>query len=444
MTTRSWIRRLFARPVTCPARRAPARCRLSLEALEDRLAPAVQLSYGGLGTVLSLRELLSGATPAVTVSEPTPGQLRIDLGTKTFDATSTPQAKGLSYANGAPAASHFATVDISQANDISTLQATLAGDALNLDMIADASGGLGNVVASAGAITVTGLDTSHAGAGSGNVDLRATGALTVAAQARIATGMGTLALEAGVNANGTGSSSGGKLTIADGATVVSDYAGSSAITLRGTTIDIATGADPAVVGAHRVVDSGTPSATLTVGLVPDALAFDDAGNLYVANFGDGTVSRFAPDGSPLPALTGLSMPRALLSDGHNLWVANQFSSAGAGGTVSEFDQNGNLVATTEGVYSAVALAFVNGPDFFYTADPAGNQLGGFLPGDSLFTTFPAAGNQPRALAADANDHLFVANYGDGTVSVFAAGPGTLIGTLTGLNSSFLENLTLGG
>src|SRR5262249_20129030 len=155
-------------------------------------------------------------------------------------------------------------------------------------------------------------------------------------------------------------------------------------------------------------------------LSPDALAIDAAGTLFVANFGDGTVSRFAPDGSPLPPLTGLSMPRALLSDGHNLWVANQFSSAGAGGTVSEFDQNGNLVFTTEGLYSAWALAFVNGPDFFYTADLAGGQIGRFFPSASLFATSPAGGNSPRALAADANQHLFVANYGSGTVSVFSA------------------------
>src|SRR5262245_47293895 len=37
----SWIRQLFARPVTRPIRKAPARCRPALEALEDRALPAV-------------------------------------------------------------------------------------------------------------------------------------------------------------------------------------------------------------------------------------------------------------------------------------------------------------------------------------------------------------------------------------------------------------------
>jgi hypothetical protein len=74
MILRSWIRPLFTRPVTRPIRKAAARCRPALEALEDRLAPVVQLTYGGLGTVLGLKELVAGATPAVTISEPAPNQ----------------------------------------------------------------------------------------------------------------------------------------------------------------------------------------------------------------------------------------------------------------------------------------------------------------------------------------------------------------------------------
>ena len=189
-----------------PIRKAPPRCRPALEALEGRLAPAVQLTYGGLGATLGLRELVSGATPAVTISEPTPDLLRIDLGLQTFDATSTATATGLTYQNGTPGASHFATLDVSQANNVPTLQAILSGDALTLGVIANPSGGLGNVAASAGTITVTGLDTSHAGAGNGNIDLTAAGALTVARTALLETGAGTISLAADVSADGTASS----------------------------------------------------------------------------------------------------------------------------------------------------------------------------------------------------------------------------------------------
>ena len=40
MTTRSWLRTLFAHPVTRLIRKAPARCRPAIEALEDRTAPS--------------------------------------------------------------------------------------------------------------------------------------------------------------------------------------------------------------------------------------------------------------------------------------------------------------------------------------------------------------------------------------------------------------------
>src|SRR5262245_20269566 len=279
-----WLRnvwRCLSRPRPRPAARPAARrTRLALEALEDRLAPAVQLTYGGPGTALGLQELVSGATPAVSISEPAPNQLQIDLGAQTFDPTSTAQAPGLTYENaGSPGTSHFATLDIGQANNIPTFKATLSGDALTLGVIANASGGLGNVAASAGVITVTGLDTSHAGAGNGDVDLKSAGALTVAEGALLDTGTGTLALAADVNADGTGNSNSGELVIARGATVVSANAGSSAITLRGAAIDIDSSANPALVGGRRDAQPTTPSATLTGLDGPQALAFDASGNL---------------------------------------------------------------------------------------------------------------------------------------------------------------------
>src|SRR5262249_12300709 len=153
--------------------RPPARPRL--EALEDRLAPAVQLLYLGAGTPMSLQELVGGATPSVRISEPTPGRLKIDLGASTFAPTSSPELgqAGVIYQNATPETSHFATVNISQLNYVPSLQATLPGDALTLGVIANASGGLGDVAASADVIAVTGLDTSHAMTGLGNVDLKA-------------------------------------------------------------------------------------------------------------------------------------------------------------------------------------------------------------------------------------------------------------------------------
>jgi sugar lactone lactonase YvrE len=436
MTPRSWIRQLFARPITRPIRKAPAWCRPTLEALEDRLAPAVQLTYGGLGAALGLRELVSGATPAVTVSEPASNQLRIDLGGQTFDSKSTAQATGLSYEHpGAPGASHFATVDISQANSIVAFGATLPGDALRIGVIADAAGGLGNVAVSAGVISVTGLDTAHAGAGNGNVDLRAAGALTVASDALLEPGTVKISLAAGVNADGTGSSTGGKLSIAHGATVVSDNADSDAITLRGSDVDIATGANPALVGAHRIL-STTPTATLTGLDFPGALAFDAHGNLYVANVGNNTVSEFAPGRTtPSAILTGLDEPVSLAFDAQgNLYVANNGANS-VGTTVSVFAPGSTTpTRTLTGLDNPYALAF----------DAHGNLYVGnsqtvsvFPPGSTSPTRTLTGLNNAAGMAFDAAGNLYVANIGFGsagtTVSVFAPGSTTPTRTLTGLD-----------
>ena len=63
-----------------------------------------------------------------------------------------------------------------------------------------------------------------------------------------------------------------------------------------------------------------------------ALAFDGSGNLYAANYGTNTVSKFAPGSTtPSATLTGLDGPWALAFDGSgNLYVANA-----GNGTVSE-------------------------------------------------------------------------------------------------------------
>jgi hypothetical protein len=66
MTTRSWIRNLFARPVTRPMRKAPHRARLAVEALEDRLAPATLTvtSLADDGSSGTLRSKIAAAAPA--------------------------------------------------------------------------------------------------------------------------------------------------------------------------------------------------------------------------------------------------------------------------------------------------------------------------------------------------------------------------------------------
>src|SRR5262249_31432854 len=188
----------------------------------------------------------------------------------------------------------------------------------------------------------------------------------------------------------------GPLSIGSGATVVSDNADSNAIPLRGSDVDIATGTDPALVGAHRIV-STSPSPPLTGLSQPIVLAIDARGNRYVGNVQDFTVSVFKPGStSPDYAIHGQDPLAALAVD------------------------LAALAATAAGnVYHATS-----GQD----------SVSVFKPGSTSppYTTIQGV-NLPFALAIDAAGNLYVANSGGTTVSVFAPGSTTPSATLTGLD-----------
>jgi sugar lactone lactonase YvrE len=407
-----------------------------MEVLEHRLAPAVQLIYTGPGSMLSLTEGVSGATPTVTISEPTANLLKIDLGAGNhFDASSTGAAMGLAYSSGTPATSQSATVDIGRADNVPNLAADLAGDTLVVSAIMDALGGLGNITASAGTIRVTGLDTSHASVGNGNADLKAAGDLLVGASvllsgALISTGPGTIALAADVNPDGSGNNGVGALTVQPGSVVVSENAVSTAITLRGATVHLGAGAS---VGARRMLGN-TPTTVVTSGLnAPIGLAFDSTGNLYVANDGNSTIGKVAPGSSTAtPFVTsGLSQPHYLAFDASgNLYVAN-FGS----GTVSKVAA-GTSTATTfvSGLSLPMGLAF-DSTGNLYVANHGNGTVSKVAAGTSTATPFVTSGlSLPVGLAFDASGNLYVGNEGNGTVSKVAAGTSTAIPFITsGLN-----------
>jgi sugar lactone lactonase YvrE len=361
----------------------------------------------------------------VTVAERSAGLLTIDLGTgQHFDPSSTGAATGLTYSSGTPAASQSATVDLGQAGNVSTLQADLTGDALVLGPIINLLGGLGNVNASAGAIRVTGLDTSHASAG--NVDLRAAGDLTVGSPvlpygAVLDTGMGTLALAADVSADGSGNNGAGTLTVQPGSVVVSENVGSGAITLRGAAAHLGTSAGPALVGARSVLRSTVIPFVTTDLAGPTGLAFDANGDLYVTNYDNNTVSRVAAGTSTAtPFVTaGLDRPLYVAFDANgDLYVANP-----GNGTVSIVPA-GTSTATpfVTGLSGPVSLAF-DASGNLYVANQDNNTVSIVPAGDPTHTMpFVTAGlDRPRGLAFDASGNLYVANYFGNTVSKVAAG-----------------------
>jgi hypothetical protein len=151
MTTRSWIRKLFARPVTPPIRKRPHRARLALQALEDRTVPSTFTVTNLLddGSVGSLRW-------AVGQANATGGDQTVDFDPTVF---ATPQTITLAGSQ----------LELTDTTGIETITGPAAG-------VTVSGGGLsrvfqidGGVAASISGLTISGGFTTGNGGGLANL-----------------------------------------------------------------------------------------------------------------------------------------------------------------------------------------------------------------------------------------------------------------------------------
>src|SRR5665213_3597259 len=121
---------------------------------------------------------------------------------------------------------------------------------------------------------------------------------------------------------------------------------------------------------------------------PRGMAFDNAGNLYVANFQGETISKIAPNGTTSIFATGFDGPNGMAVDTTgNLYVANYF-------------ENNVLKITSNGTVSTFGARVLDGPE---------------------------------GLAFDSAGNLYVANYFNNTVSEISP-TGTVSTFATGLST----------
>jgi sugar lactone lactonase YvrE len=170
---------------------------------------------------------------------------------------------------------------------------------------------------------------------------------------------------------------------------------------------------------EKYASNGSRSVFASSGLTaPHGVAFDSAGNLFAANYADGSIEKLTPAavGSVFSSAGLLQFPFGLA-----------------------FDSTGNLYAS----------------DFVF------NRIIKFTPG-GVGSTFASSGmNSPTALAFDRAGNLYAANYGDSTIEKFTPGGVGSVFANTGLsqpeglafdtagnlyaaNSSTIEKLTPAG
>jgi hypothetical protein len=149
---------------------------------------------------------------------------------------------------------------------------------------------------------------------------------------------------------------------------------------------------------------------------PTGIALDATGKVYVSTK-NGTIEKFAPDGTDLGVFagTGLNNPMGLAFDrnGH-LYVASFASN-----TVEEFAPDGTDLGVFGNVVQPTGLAF-DAVGNLYVASFA-NSIRRFAPDGTALTPFGSpALNGPEGLAFDSSGLLYVANDASNTIEMFSA------------------------
>ncbi|HEY4417267.1 MAG TPA: NHL repeat-containing protein [Verrucomicrobiae bacterium] len=149
-----------------------------------------------------------------------------------------------------------------------------------------------------------------------------------------------------------------------------------------------------------------------------------AQNIFVANFGNNTVSEFGADGNLVNATfaSGLDSPSGMAFDRTgNFYVANH--NGGLKQNVSEFNSAGGLIAATfvGGLNTPEGLAFDTNGNFYLSNSGDNTVLEFDASGKNLLRTISNPNlTQPIGLAFDRKGNLYVANRGDGVVAEFDA------------------------
>jgi YVTN family beta-propeller protein len=161
-----------------------------------------------------------------------------------------------------------------------------------------------------------------------------------------------------------------------------------------------------------------------VGTNPRALAFDGT-NIWVANYGDGTVQKVNPAtgaaGSPITVGTN---PYALAFDGANVWVANYGSNS-----VQKINPTTGAAGSAITVGTNPSALVFDGANIWVALQGTANSVRKIDPATGTLSAPITVGTNPSALAFDGTS-IWVANSGSASVTRITPGETTYVNTFT--------------
>ncbi len=157
---------------------------------------------------------------------------------------------------------------------------------------------------------------------------------------------------------------------------------------------------------------------------PNGIAFDAAGNLYVANDNADTVTKVTPAGASSMFATGVSTPYPLAIDAAgNLYVGGFF------GSIYKITSSGLVSTFATGTKRRAGLAF-DAAGNLYASNPTGETISKITPAGTE-TTFASGLKQVEGLAFDAAGNLYAAIENGGKITRI---------TPAGASSTFVSGL----
>ena len=172
----------------------------------------------------------------------------------------------------------------------------------------------------------------------------------------------------------------------------------------------------------RLSNSGGVIGTYPVSGVPQAIAVDPTGNVWVTTMSS-TVVKLSSSGTTLGTFSVGSFPHAIaIAPSGNVWVANYDNN-----TVTELSSTGATLGTFSVGNGPEGIA-IDSSGNVWVADSLDNTVTKLSSTGATLGTF-SVGSYPQGIAIDPSGNVWVANYGDNTVTELSS-TGATLGTYT--------------
>ena len=173
------------------------------------------------------------------------------------------------------------------------------------------------------------------------------------------------------------------------------------------------------VSSEGVVSTFTPTSGAGILDQPAGLAFDNSGNLYVANNGNNEIAKITTSGVvDLVVQEGyVNKPTGLAFDS----AGNLYISGSGNNKISRLLSGATTPALFANATGPEGLAFGNGTGFLYVANETSSSISEILSTGQLHQTLNSGSliDAPQGLALDAQGNLYIANSANNTLSILA-------------------------